>query len=147
MPLDQTTYKQKTKPDVYPKVREYADRLEKMPPEHRLYMGTWYSEKPERMGDFWEEYYGVGCKTAACIAGWVCAWEKDLPTEIEFSGDCIMANPYIEKAREHMGLPLEQARTLFLGFDCSRPYSKEAVAKVMRHLAETGEVDWTKANS
>lgn len=89
------------------------------------------------------------CGTVACIAGWaVAAFNPKLQG---FQID------YEQIAADLLGLRYEQADRLFTpsdnGDDCDpededrSPYAASAkqAAKVVRHLAETGEVDWSKA--
>lgn len=87
---------------------------------------------------------GTNCGTTACIAGWAYAVEHggripDLPEEVEIKA--------ADAASKFMGLPPRKSDDLFYPFGHKERLAIEpsqAVA-VLRHLAETGEVDWSIA--
>lgn len=89
------------------------------------------------------DMYGTDCKTVACIAGWALCLKNNLPaTPVAFS--------IMTEAGDWLDLTTAQQYLLF----CSPTPEKyvefgektpaQAVA-VLRHLAETGEVDWSIA--
>lgn len=82
---------------------------------------------------------GSGCGTTACIAGWAKAIALGRTPQNYFGVH--------EDAQHWLGLSLEQADTLFYGLGrgiISLPDISSAHAvSVLRHLAETGEVDWS----
>lgn len=84
-----------------------------------------------------EDFSGHGCGTVACVAGWCVAMEHGLK-EFNTSTDKHMAD---DKARDMLGLTDTQADDLFYELDQGKT-DKDA-AKVLRHLAETGKVDWS----
>lgn len=81
---------------------------------------------------------GHECGTVACIAGWACALDVGLS---EAAG---IRSPFMH-ARTILGLDERQATLLFipdpLNFDAITPAD---AAKVLRTLAETGDVDWSE---
>ena len=76
------------------------------------------------------------CGTTACIAGWVHALQKGIKKTLM----CKLADDIGEYAQKYLGLNDHQADRLFYEVN-SNITDKEAV-KVLRHLAETGVVDW-----
>lgn len=88
----------------------------------------------------WPDRSGENCTTVACIAGWAVCVRHNLP-----------ADPYsfgvLDDAREWLGLSWSKASSLFspVGFDYFATTPAQAV-RVLRHLAETGDVDWSVAN-
>lgn len=87
--------------------------------------------------------YGAGCGTVACIAGWA---------EAVRLGTGVFVNDGLtdERSADYLELTSEQSGPLFFGYGMSWSEftaitPKQAVA-VLRHLAETGEVDWTVAD-
>jgi hypothetical protein len=98
------------------------------------------------MRDFYDlrarcDQTGHSCGTTACTAGWAWLMFKDkdsidhtLPDEIEL------------QAAELLGLTEAEADNLFFGVDCGKRLTDITTGdaiKVLRHLADTGEVDWT----
>jgi hypothetical protein len=82
---------------------------------------------------------GSHCGTVACIAGWAEAVRLNTST---FDND----GGVPDRSQEYLGLDQDQADVLFYGFggwnDLTQISPDEAVA-VLRHLAETGKVDWS----
>jgi hypothetical protein len=93
------------------------------------------------MGDF--THY---CGTPACIAGWAIAMKLgdlscDVDKEIFISG-----KSYSSLAGEFLGIGEELHVELFFSSPGEIPLdevSPQIAASVLRHLAETGEVDWS----
>ncbi len=125
-------------------VMALAAFLEELP-EHsdrHFDMNCWLVE--DHHGD--TEFGTDGCDTAGCIAGWAYVLAKEagmpeanfpngaLPSEIRFT------------ATMFLGLGWSQSRALFLPdvVDLSKVSVEDAI-KVLRHLADTGEVDWEGA--
>lgn len=88
-----------------------------------------------------DEESGHVCDTPACIAGWAYAMKNNFDENLNWikfeSG----------MSAEYLGLTSEQASELFYGrgFSAAKrdiEVSPEEAAKTLRHLAETGEVDW-----
>jgi hypothetical protein len=100
------------------------------------------------MVSFYDDESGVGfdhteykCYTVACIAGWAAIMSGGhetvrSPTPSDIS----------KEAQNYLGLSLCEADDLFCAsgtrVDMDDITSQDAV-KVLRHLAETGDVDWT----
>lgn len=82
---------------------------------------------------------GHNCGTIGCIAGWAASVAKGSIIDDDASGD---------KAGKFLGLSGFQRMELFVpsGWLDNNVTSSKAVA-VLRHLAETGEVDWSVAAS
>lgn len=86
---------------------------------------------------YWPDRTGHDCGTTCCIAGWAAGTGGD-GWQIE------------ARARERLGLTISEANRLFFAEDAEGNISTDlekvepahAVA-VLRHLAETGVVDWT----
>ena len=80
---------------------------------------------------------GHGCKTTACIAGWTLSLLKPKWEDLN-------AHDIEQGARSILGLDQEQAEDLFYLPDYMSRNSVTAkqAARTLRHLAETGEVDW-----
>ncbi len=87
--------------------------------------------------------YVHSCRTPACIAGFACALH--LETNIIPSG-----THYTGQAMNYLEIEYELARELFApkGFGATGNAFRETItpqhaAKVLRHLASSGTVDWT----
>lgn len=88
---------------------------------------------------------GHGCGTVACIAGTACALmhpRTRAHTLVKKSSGWELC-PF-DEAGEYLGLSMEDAEDLFIpgNEDINSITPAHAVA-VLRHLAETGEVDWS----
>lgn len=102
-------------------------------------MNSWFDENEPK------------CGTTACIAGWAVAVEvgqdaierildKQRSSEISLSRiDLVDGRPVDERAIEFLGLDYSQCDGLFYEWNAN---ATQAVA-VLRHLAATGEVDWS----
>lgn len=76
---------------------------------------------------------GHNCQTIACIAGWTQAVHK-LPE----------SNFWARDTREVLGLTHDEAHALFEPpYWWEGKYTTAKAVAVLRHLAESGEVDWT----
>ena len=91
-----------------------------------------------------EDMTGHGCGTVSCIAGWTLAIDSDFKIDKKITPD----DPLWKGAAAHLlGLDKEAAHNLFMAVgaaDIEEVTPAEAIA-VLRHLAETGEVDWSLA--
>ena len=106
------------KPEVHvEKILELANFIEALPPEQF------------DMAHF-------ECGTARCIAGWA----------LHLDGQDVLAplstGSSSTRARDLLGIDGDRASDLFFSGIDYHPTTKEA-ARVLRHLAITGEVDWT----
>ncbi len=77
---------------------------------------------------------GHDCGTTACIAGWVHALQKGIKKTLA----CKL--PIAEYAQKYLGLNDRQAWALFM--ECTTNITDKEAVKVLRHLAETGNVNW-----
>ena len=97
------------------------------------------------MGVFGDEH---PCGTAACIAGWTVArfGENDDTKEIDHRRPVLNFDVF-DDALSVLGLSFPEARQLFApneerdGVSMTEVTASHAV-RTLRHLAETGEVDW-----
>lgn len=116
-----------------------ADAIEKHSiPDLGFNMTMWLDRHPFPGQDT----SGHNCGTTACIAGWAAAVslgaadveqvEKHLPFSVR------------QTAKQYLALSIDQANALFEGFSTGEEEPSQAVS-VLRHLAETGEVDWNRA--
>ena len=89
------------------------------------------------------------CGTAACIAGWTVArfGENDDAEEIDHRRPLGDGDDVFDGALSVLGLSFPEAQRLFApnerrdGVSMSEITAEHAV-RTLRHLAETGEVDW-----
>lgn len=116
-----------------------ADAIEKHSiPDLGFNMGDWVAhasdEAPDRSGH--------SCGTVACIAGWA----QRLRTGVPLSADSVV---WWEPEAEWLGLGGDASDTLFMGDDETNKRLADVTpaeaVRVLRHLAETGEVDWSVA--
>jgi len=91
---------------------------------------------------------GHECGTVACIAGHAAIIMADLkaPLETEAQVDEFAQGSFIREASEWLGLEAGPAHKLFFG-DGAETYRAHIPAdqavRTLRHLAATGQVDWT----
>jgi hypothetical protein len=92
-------------------------------------MATWF-RKMSRMG----RNGPVDCGSVGCIAGWA--------RDIYGSGK----GEALKEGQQLLGLTSDQADALFFAHGIARKslISPHRAAKVLRRLAKTGEVDWSK---
>jgi hypothetical protein len=95
-----------------------------------------------------EELFDMGkfapyeCGTPACIGGWLARNNSE-----EFLASPLSTTDFGAKK---LGLTYDQAYTLFVGGSYFPKFSifnanNQQAAKILRHLAATGEVDWSVA--
>jgi hypothetical protein len=94
-------------------------------------------------GDDMKNHFGTDCSTIACVAGWSFLLSggdaKERDTETIWDG-----------ATDWLGLPRPQSVRLFAPGEYLghfRALTDTQAVSVLRHLAETGEVDWNRALS
>lgn len=152
-------------------VLNLAELLENLPPERDAgFNMSWYvwNEK-----DVQSPVYSIGppptnvshsCGTVACIAGWTCLaltyggeilpQNRSSEAVARFTRDVSGTGSEHYTAAEVLGLSREQADELFTPMDTenlrmrNRKWDRvkpRHAATVLRHLAETGEVDWSVA--
>jgi hypothetical protein len=100
--------------------------------------------------DFMTDHTGQHCGTVACIAGWSRAIRQGSVPEVARTLPLFEPEPEIE----WLGLSEDDAEELFYPdryatdevLDLGDVTTAQAVA-VLRHLAETGEVDWSIASA
>lgn len=139
-------------------INTLAELLENIPPETKqgFNMISYFREVDERYAsDDDRTNVNHQCGTVACVAGWAAIYLKN-------DGQGVLKRPRahtsigntIRTANEIMGLDQLQSRKLFEPMnngphkDIIKDWSKVTpgqAAKVLRHLASTGEVDWEVA--
>lgn len=86
-----------------------------------------------------EDHSGHNCGTTGCIAGWAVAVEEGgLPEKRA-------GYKFFEQAADFLGLSDRTSNHLFLDYPSSSLVKPKHAVSVLRHLAETGEVDWDRA--
>lgn len=108
----------------------------------------------ERSGVYAKDKTGHHCGTVACIAGYAFAIKHPRTSAAkiraieERTGGDADDDPIVEEARDFLGITPDESEALFFP-DAYDPDlilhnlpAEQAVA-VLRHLAETGEVDWS----
>jgi len=94
---------------------------------------------------------GHDCGTIACIAGWSVAFrEQDRYGEVSVSRMAATLEEYggnvLDDARVWLGLDTDRADALFYGrhhpSGSINSISVSEAVRTLRHLAETGKVDW-----
>lgn len=84
------------------------------------------------------------CGTVACIAGWSALWQRmDGKGLLKQARQGVGGDEH-SVAEEILGLDGDQADDLFLS-DTGSNITPKMAAKVLRNLADTGQVDWTVA--
>lgn len=94
-----------------------------------------------------ERYYttdqsGHSCGTVACIAGWTLALQGHITESMSDSDEVGLG---VSEAAEFLGLEGRKAFELFFAYTFPGSRGKITAAhavRVLRHLAETGAVDW-----
>lgn len=107
----------------------------------------------ERRGVYVSDKTGHNCGTVACIAGYSYAIKHPRKSAagiiaLEDRRVALEDDTIIVEAREFLGLPREDANALFFPDDENPDLrldslTVEQAVAVLRHLAETGEVDWS----
>lgn len=137
-----------------PRILEIADMLEKRQlPDGWAFGMMSYVQEVDQICDFETVYLpghdivgqkearALNCKTAACIAGHV--FLKYHPESDPFN---ISSLSIAKIAEEDLGLDVDTACNLFSppGMDLDyNVITPERAARVLRHLAATGVVDWS----
>jgi hypothetical protein len=132
-------------------ILKLAEVLESPAAEKHFCMGTWFNDRAHEDGLPINETFAHSinnCNTTACIAGW-CA-VLAVPDRIvgrknsEWEGHTWNGDTVFEVGRAYLELDPNAAERLFAprGRAIAEDDPKQA-AKVLRHLAETGEVDWS----
>lgn len=103
-------------------------------------MATWADDG--KGGPATPDRSGHNCGTVACIGGWVDA------VRLRTTDACTIMDADSEGTVEFLGITQDQAANLFFprGFSGGKHTPAQAV-RVLRHLAETGEVDWSKGGA
>lgn len=132
---------EKPKVDYKERILDLADIIEKAKINVKFSMGDWV-----------EDHGGLNCQTAACIAGYaVCAAHgEDRAKQAVFRPEGRLKlfpghRGIQDEAARILGLTEEQSDQLFVMDGWDHPMekvTKKQAAKVLRHLAETGKVDW-----
>ena len=103
-----------------------------------------------------ETHVGFQCNTTACIAGWACLVLRD-DGMIRAKNDVLspdQIDSFPGTARRLLGITVDQANELFEPMNYTdldrfkvdwNTITPRQAAKVLRHLAKTGEVDWGRA--
>ena len=116
---------------------DVADMIENDRLPHVVFdMNQWTKHRPS---------INPECGTAACIAGYaLCAAYGNREAKKRFNSHIgwIAAQ---RKARRILGLSPYEATKLFSPSRNLRAITREQAVKVLRHAAETGEIDWSIA--
>jgi hypothetical protein len=121
-----------------------AKKLESPEAAAHFNLGEWFAVEGDSV-DSADEPVSVlikKCGTTACIAGWAVAM---------FMPDKSYGSAFFfENGKEALELNYNEARALFLGIDlaettgmCMMDVTPIQAASVIRHLVDTGEVDWS----
>jgi len=122
------------------RINDLADLIEKQP----------HGPSLEKEGGFNMENYFHRCGTPSCIAGWACAMAVDeYGPELKAKAKAAYRGPHIAWSdwlpADYLGLDRDKSFHLFApDGDWSRITPSQAAA-TLRHLAKTGEVDWSVA--
>jgi hypothetical protein len=109
-------------------------------------MSTWIGAGSGEIYDRFD-HTGRGCGTVGCIAGWtVQLFDEEGNRRWRWWGTKWKKGDVFDRARFAMDLDGDTAKRLFLaeGITLEDVTQCQAVA-VLKHLAETGEVDWRVA--
>jgi hypothetical protein len=116
------------------RILQLADHLDNLPPtEPGFYMGSWFQPVDENLDGDSTEVIRNECGTAACIAGHALRYFEDVP--VKFSYPALAAG-------EILDLTYGQGDDLFTPFNHMNETDPHKAARVLRHLAATGEVEW-----
>ena len=98
--------------------------------QHILKIAAFFETLPS---DRYRQQTFLSTQGERCICGWTNWLNCKMPDDVQ-------------SAREYLGLSRQQAQDLFNGYPVDmgleRPDSEDA-SRVLRHLAVTGEVDWS----
>ena len=125
------------------RILELADLIEAGQPNLHFNMSTW--GEPAWRHTATEHL----CGTAACIAGWTVArfGKSGRATKVDHRRPVEFHGPVSDTAATVLGLDVDVAEGLFMpcllrdGVSIGEVTASHAV-RTLRHLAETGEVDW-----
>lgn len=98
----------------------------------------------EAASEFEPDQTGHQCGTTACIAGWAMHLSGDDLSRVEY----LTSNGCIRRGAAILGLDFDDADDLFTVCDDSlslEEITPSQAVSVLRHLAETGDVDWSIA--
>ena len=119
-------------------ILKVADAIEKHSiPDLGFNMTMWIDRHPFPGQDI----SGHNCGTTACIAGWAAAVSIGASEAENLNTVSVSVR---RVARDYLGLSDDEALWLFEGFSTGEEKPSQAVS-VLRHLAETGKVDWERA--
>lgn len=118
-----------------------AKLLESRIAENHFYMGSFISHPTLDEGEVPIGKMVGTCGSTACIAGWAAA--MGAPETVQAEGS--QRNTIYLAAKNFLGLDEEQANDLF--YSNTWMNDPKDAAKVVRHLAATNEVDWSKADA
>lgn len=124
-------------------ILKLADFLDMASPEPEFnnhlgeYVYTFANGEGYSMG-IWDSE-GRTCNTVGCIGGWAAAFAKE-------DGDYSLSRR--SAAQNWLGITLIQDTALFTPMGWHSPehakeYTPQRAARVLRHLAATGNVDWS----
>jgi hypothetical protein len=104
-----------------------------------------FDEEPDH--EYSVDNSGHDCGTVACIAGHAVLIDHNVNAEPTYEeAQKLMNTAFLGEARQILGLDYDTAYELF--FAREAPISRHRIksdqaVRTLRHLAETGEVDWT----
>lgn len=107
-------------------------------------MRSWYAD--EKNGTGYPDQSGHKCGTVACVAGWATVVELgEEAAKAAFDAARpdrkLITMDLLSSPEEFLGINDEQAEALFYGADSDE--GPDQAVRTLRHLAETGEVDWS----
>lgn len=134
-------------------IHTLAETLENLPPEKKVgfNMGTYHHDLASDFGPM-ETNVGHQCGTVACIAGWASMFLREDGTGLLQRPRREIDIPAFDDLGAHLlGLDENQANSLFepMNYEFENAdidwgqITPAQAAKVLRHLAATGEVDWS----
>jgi hypothetical protein len=120
-------------------IKKVRDLIASLPPE-RLDMSQLFSRDDRVDWDYWRNNprkFKEDCCTAACIAGWTLVRLA--------SSQQRRCGADARDAGQLLGLETEEADELFLpeGYEQGGRYDRADAVRVLDHLLETGQVDWS----
>ncbi len=133
------------------RIRRLADHLESLPDTHQLSMSR-IVETGSFASTFNMHRFVHPCGTAACIGGWAV---NQMLCDVGLKRKVINQHEKVaHTAQLYLGLDLEKANELFAPRNDHASYREtnaegykfitaKRAATVLRHLADTGEVDWS----
>lgn len=126
-------------------VNAVADAIE----QHKIEgLGFNMSAFVQEVGGGIKDHSGHPCDTVACIAGWAAAVAKSQGPDQLMAMDWDPHEAIDREASTFLGIDVDQEHELFFEGPQNTFFSRvlpEQAVKVLRHLAATGEVDWSVA--